>query len=70
MCLCGGDRDDGQVQEMMADPEFKAEMEKMMNDPTMKDALQASKEYVEELSKDPKKLKEAEAKAQGMFGAQ
>lgn len=55
---------------MMADPEFKAEMEKMMNDPTMKDALQASKEYVEELSKDPKKLKEAEAKAQGMFGAQ
>jgi len=46
---------------MMADPKFVSEMKRYTQDPAFKQAMGRAGEKVEELARDPVKLKKAEA---------
>lgn len=46
------------AKEMMADPGFQREMKRMMEQPEMRQVVEASRNFMSEVSKDPMKMKE------------
>jgi hypothetical protein len=46
------------AREMLADPTFQAEMQRMMEQPEMRKIVEASRSFVQEISKDPSKMAE------------
>lgn len=50
-----------EVQNLMKDPTFKAQMKQYTNSPGFKDAMSSAAQQLEELSKDPLKMKKMEA---------
>ena len=50
-----------EVQKMMSDPTFKAQMKQYTSSPDFKNAMASATEQLEELSKDPLKMKKMEA---------
>lgn len=56
------------AQEMMNDPGFQQEMKRMMAQPEMRKIVEASKAYVDEIAKDPAKMREMQAKMAAMTG--
>ena len=52
----------------MADPEFQAEMQRMMQEPEMKKIVDASRQFVDDISKDPSKMREMQQRMAAMTG--
>jgi len=48
------------ARDMMADPAFQAEMKRMMDQPEMRQILDASRNFVQDLAKDPQKMKQVQ----------
>jgi len=59
-----------QSREMMRDPGFQREMERMMAQPEMKKLVDASRAFVEDAQKDPKKMREIQQRMAALTGGQ
>ena len=57
------------AKEMMADPAFQAEMQRMMDQPEMRKIVEASRSFVQEISKDPSKMAEMQQRIAQIAGA-
>ena len=56
------------AKQMMADPAFQAEMQRMMDQPEMRKIVEASRSFVQEISKDPSKVAEMQQRIAQMAG--